>query len=478
MATLHWPRCEIARDSSFAALRDIPFVLTESEDYPDGINLYLYERARGKLAAQHKPHNRLILRPLERSSAKVVAHHLVDLLTWAETELAHPSLGCLDWREVKAWHINDLWKEQLLLGYWSENFFRTNKASPLNPLTVRSRVSTALGCYTWMGQQGLIRNFDYEPRMHTVQRAKDSMLISYRREMRETVVNSVPVKRAIRRSPADLPLPSLEHLQRFFEAIPKGSHRLAALLLFETGMRAEELVENTLIPGQTHQRGRDLPLNWRHPAWPDDPYRLKYSLSDNLMLGVLPTIEAAWNEDARQGYQCAYRVLGKNHKLRKVSIPPALLQRIWTYIGSNERQSLAEVRRQRGKPPTAHVFLNRFGDPLSYHAIWESFDAANDLLKAPVRLTPHLLRHAFACYFLEAAILAAAQEKGYDVTRIPHDFVMSAGETALLVLQSELGHAYPATTRRYLTQIASGRLHLAAQTAWNNFLDGIEADHA
>ena len=96
MATLHWPDREITRDPSFIALSDIPFLLTAAEDYPDGINLYLYERARGKLAAQHNPHNRLILRPLERSSAKVLAHSLVDLLTWAETEHAHPSVGCLD----------------------------------------------------------------------------------------------------------------------------------------------------------------------------------------------------------------------------------------------------------------------------------------------------------------------------------------------------------------------------------------------
>lgn len=40
MATLHWPGGEIARDPSFIALRDIPFVLTADENYPDGINLY------------------------------------------------------------------------------------------------------------------------------------------------------------------------------------------------------------------------------------------------------------------------------------------------------------------------------------------------------------------------------------------------------------------------------------------------------
>lgn len=406
-----------------------------------------------------------------------MAHHLVDLLTWGETEHAHPGLGCLDWREIKAWHINDLWKDQLLLGYWSENFFRTHKPVPLNPLTVRGRVSTALGCYTWMCKQGFIRNFDYEPRTHTIQRAKDSALLSYRREMRETVVNAVPVKRAVRRAPGDLTLPSLEHLHRFFKAIPQRSHQLAALLLFETGMRAEELVENTLIPGQVHQRGRDLRLTWRHPAWPDGPYRLGYSLSDDRMIGVLPTREVAWNVEARQGYQCAYRILGKGRKVRKVSVPPALLRRIWTYIDSKERQSLADVRRQRGEPPTAHVFLNKFGDPLSYHAIWDAFDTANDRLGSPVRLTPHLLRHAFACYFLEASILKAAQEEGHNPSRIPYALVMSAGEAALLVLQNELGHAYSATTRKYLTQIASGRLHLVAQSAWNNFLDGIEIDH-
>ena len=476
MATVHWPGPEVDRDLSLRSLRDVPFVVTESCEYPDGVNRYIFERSRGKLSAMHRPTNRILLRPLAASSCAQLAHALADLITWGESAAAHPTVGEIRWDALQAWHITDLWQDQMLQGFWSAEFFRSKSPSPLSPETVKTKVSVALGCYCWLRDQGCIRNFDYEPVTKEIELAKDRATASYRREM--AVVNEVPgPRRPVRKAPGAEPLPSLSHLEDFLHAIPSGSIRLAVMTLFETGMRCQEVIENTLIPKHLHQRGADLQLRWRHPAWPNQPYRLDYSLSDDRMIGVLPTREEAWSP-AHYTSQCGHRILGKGHKIRKVHLPPRLLRRVWTHIDSDERGHLARERATRGKQSTAFAFLNQYGDPLSSHAIWDACDRANKGLKTATRITPHSLRHAYACYFLEGAILQAAAERGFNSGFIPYDLIMAVGNTTLMVLQNDLGHAEMSTTRRYLQQIASGRMHFAAHKSWNSFLDRVHPDAA
>lgn len=473
MATVHWPLQDVRRTRmSPVQLRDIPFILTAEEDYPEGINNYIYERVRGRVRALHGAEPNLVCRPLGRSSAYKLANGLADLITWGETERAHPSLGVIKWQDIRAWHIVELYQEALLQGFWSAYFFRHQIPSALNPRSVSQRVSAVLGCFIWMSREGFVRTFDSEPEHKVVENAKRSSLVAYHQEMRQAITNSVPApQRAYRKAPIDLPLPSPEHLLQFFEAIPNVSHRLAVMQMFETGMRATEVVENTLIPGLSHQRDLKSGQWYAHPDWPHAPYILSYSMSDDRMIGVLPTREMAWFEDARLGYQCQYRILGKNRKIRRINIPPRLLQRIWKFVDSRERVELAQRASTFDQPPKAHVYLNRFGNKLSYHAIWESCDRANRLIKAPFSLTPHLMRHAYACYFLEQGIAEQARASGIDPHELSRDGLMQIGGSILMTIQSDLGHKEFETTRKYLLQVASGRVQMQAVRVWNNFLD-------
>ena len=445
------------------------------EGYPDGVNAYICERVRGSMPPRPGSSPRLIPRPLGRHAAKLIAYSLADLLRWAATASAHPNLGVIGWRDIRSWHVTELYQDALTLGFWSENYFATRTPSPLHPNTVRTRVSEALGCYAWMASEGYVPEFDYDPGLRTVQLSKDSALLSYRAEMTQVTVATVPTRaRRIRRAPGDMPLPSLEHLTQFFEALPAGAHRLAALQIFETGMRAEEVVENTLIPGQTHQRDTSNDAWCVHPDWPPYRYPLSYSLSDNRMLGVIPSREMAWDIDARGGYQCEYRIIGKGPKIRKVHLPPKLLQAIWTHIDGG-RDALVLERLTRHERPLAHVYLNRFGDKLGYHAIWEACDRVNKKLRRPIDLTPHTLRHAYACYFLEAGLREEARRRSIDPDNIPLEILREHGETILLTIKEDLGHAEYETTRRYLTMIIAGRFRLKYHATWNAFLDGVGA---
>lgn len=472
MATVHFPGPETRRVLGLKALADVPFILTGDEDYPERINDYIRERAQGFLA-HDDAERRLVGRQMERGSAAALARSLADLLTWAESAQAHPRLGAIAWKDIRYWQIVELYRDALMQGFWSEAFFITGEPRPISAETVRNRVSQALACYRWMAQAGDLLGFDTKVTLRHLTLAKDDALLSYRLQARQLALQPiVGAPKRLRQAPGSKPLPTVEHLIALFETIPSIPHRLAAMILFEAGLRPSEVVENTLIPGKLHQRDHDGSGGWyRNPEWPRHAYTLRYDLSDNRMIGVIPTREVAWNAEARLGYQCDYRILGKNRIIRKVHLPPNLLRRIWKYIDSPERGDLLAERLRRGGKDTAHLFLNKYGEKLSYPAIWASFDAANRKLGAPQDITPHELRHAYACYSLEQAIISEAQKRGFNESQIPRDLIEAVGNTTLLTIQLELGHAEFRTTRRYLRQLADGAIRFATLKAWNGFLD-------
>ncbi|CAM5216959.1 Phage integrase family protein OS=Bosea thiooxidans OX=53254 GN=SAMN05660750_00170 PE=4 SV=1 [Bosea thiooxidans] len=82
MATVHWPGNEVARVPKRAHLIGVPFIMTGDEEFPDGINAFIFERARGKVSALHGAAPRVRLRPLDREARQAkIAYNLADLLT-------------------------------------------------------------------------------------------------------------------------------------------------------------------------------------------------------------------------------------------------------------------------------------------------------------------------------------------------------------------------------------------------------------
>jgi hypothetical protein len=500
VAGIYWPEVDRVRGAhlkaSVAGIAQAPFILTNDEDYPDGINFYLAERVRGSASALHDDptplmpkglrsgvrgkayRKKVAIQAMGQKGAYKIANALADFVTWTETERAHPSLGVIHWSEVRAWHITELYMTALVTGHWTAHFFRHGVASPLNPRsTIKPRISAILGCYLWMSRHGYVREFDYQPAVKEVTRAKDACLLSYQKETRTRAVNDVPMaKRSFRLSPSDLDLPPLEHLTDFFEAFSDPTHRLVAMLMFESGMRAEEVVENTLLPGKMHTRDHSGKW-WVHPEWPKGPYLLEHSLSDPRMLGVLPTREMAFVPEARRGYQCDYKIVGKGFVGRNVHIPPALLMRMWKHADTKERSAKLAKRLARGLGEPANLFLNQYGDRLEYHAIWESFRETNKKVKRPIRLTPHLMRHAFACYFLEKDIYLQAEAMGISPDELSADMIMQLGQSTKLTLKQMLGHKEMETVDRYLVQIANSHVRLRVLESWNNFLDRFEDSH-
>jgi integrase len=476
---VHFPSSETRRIRRLSYLADVPFILTGDEEYPEAINDYIRLRSLGRLP-HGGPDSRIVGQALERGTSEALARALSDFLTWLETEGAHPQLGQIPWTEAKLWHIQELYKDALMQGYWTEAFFINGQPRSISNESLRTRMSRILDCYGHLERGGHIKDLHYTPTLRTLTVAKDDAQHSYRLQARHLTVHQAGgLPKRVRRSPSTVQLPTVEHLTKFFQAISGKAHRLGALIMFETGQRAEEVVENTLLPGLLHQRDLDGRSGWYSGVkWPRGPYKLEYRPDDDRMIGVLPSRKVAFGPGIGSGlgYQFDYKILGKGRVIRRVHLPPNLTRHIWRYFDSPERQALGQKSAATNGVESAHLLLNRFGSKLTYHAIWEAFDAANKRLDASWRITPHELRASFACHFLEQHILQAARDGGLDAGKLTREFVLTVGNSALSTIQLELGHAEFGTTRRYLTQLVDGSVRLSALESWNTFLEGVTAD--
>jgi len=473
MATLIWPSEELRKRANYSYLRNVPFVICENEEYPEPINEYITNRVNGRILPKDVTKYVFKLKPVQREAAKQIGYAICDFITWLETGLVHPTLGVMHWKDTRAWHITELYYDAMLIGVWSENFWQTREPAPLSPESADRKVAEVLRCFTWCQHHGFVSRFTDTAPLWQIEEAKQATLKLLEDEANLFEAPSGRNRyRRIRQQPGNSPPPTPAHLQAFLMEL-EPPVRLAGIHIFETGMRTEEVVENSLIPGRIHRRrSGDEAWCW-HSSWPLEHYLLEHHLQDNRMLGVLPTPEMAWSGTDSLDYQCSYRILGKGPKIRLVHLPPALVRAIWKFIDSS-REHLQLEADLRGYDVSAYTYLNRFGAQLSYSAVRQAFARANKRLDAPIDITGHVLRHAYACYFLEVAIIEQGRRQGYDPDNLPSALIQRFGETVLLVIKVELGHEEFSTTQKYLTQLVHGRIGFTYRNAFNDWLDQYE----
>ncbi|HTI15102.1 MAG TPA: tyrosine-type recombinase/integrase [Dictyobacter sp.] len=87
------------------------------------------------------------------------------------------------------------------------------------------------------------------------------------------------------------------------------------------------------------------------------------------------------------------RVLGKGTKEREVGIAPAVSKQLWKYINQY---------RKPAKSDDPHVFVNRYGRPLTPSGIEQLLiDIKERVGITDIRVSAHTFRHTFACMYLE-----------------------------------------------------------------------------
>ncbi|WP_426122768.1 tyrosine-type recombinase/integrase [Pararhizobium sp. PWRC1-1] len=457
----------------------IPYLLTEDNDYPEGLNFFLQE-GLNRVAAT--PQND-VLRKYEVSSSLIrgASYTLLNFINFQEHISQFPELACGTWRNVQPLHTR-LYSMCMRKGYWTDEFFATGNAIPLSyASTIRPRISLIFRAWSWMEKEGIVSPWSDNVDEHTARKYYQLLRLDFEARKRSYFgKNALPTRYKKRGSPGDiLPLSKRQLRTLLGEVRPGGAH-LAILAMYMMGMRLSEIVGNSLMPGENYVRPEHL-LNITPHRFLPGKYKLRHDLRDDSMIGVMPSADIAFSGNDVAARDCRYRIVGKGPKVRLVYIPPSLMRLFWHYA-SREREQILSFNKilQHNRP--AQFLLNRFGAALSANAIYRELKRAKKRAEIKLGVTidvdAHTLRHTYACTYLEAAIAGNAAKDGVDPSNLTLEQIENYGQAALVILQENLGHAELATTMRYLKQLAAGEIGFQFQTLFNNYIEdflGVDA---
>ncbi|NKJ72851.1 tyrosine-type recombinase/integrase [Rhizobium leguminosarum bv. viciae] len=468
MATLHWPTDGPRRQT---VSNDIPFLILDDGDYAAPLNYFMQDQSIERDFTDSRGSKRI--RFTSANTSRAEGYHLLNFANFSEALSTVPDANCSDLWAVKNWHF-DIYRELMNSGHWSRAFFATGRPEKLSlRSTIRPRVRLARQAWSWMRKNGLIGDY--------VQEMPSNLLlkkVATIKEHFETLAleafgtNQQHHRFRKRRNPRQNRVLRREEIQALVEAVPFGAVKLIILLILFVGLRREEIVENSLCPDHLFKR---LPKHLRldSPIFPKEPYLLAHNDADD-MIGVMPSIDAAFAPDEEARLRCSYRLIGKGLVIRRVSINFKLMRLIWHYY-LKERQRLLDRNSVTPSQEPAHFFLNRFGRPITANAITRRINeariAAEKSLGVSVPVDVHTLRHTHACIYLEAVIIGSARKAGIDPESLTLEQIGAYGQGALLTLKENLGHAELATTERYLRQLSSGLIGLQYQKLFDAFID-------
>ncbi len=447
-------------------LMGCPYVVTE-EGYPDAINYFIQDRWSGLVSSDGRE-DLDDARLIGQHAILALAGNLANFLSWTEFEPAHPSTSKLHWKDVKPYHIKHIYKQHMVAGYWSQEFFASGTRAPLSPgSTINPRIRDNSACWRFMSRNGLIEPWDEkEIDGRANAELRESIAVLERLTPNGGTDEQSVRKYSVRPNPRSLVLPTIDDLRAVFAEL-SPTPRCGFRMILSRGLRLQEVIENTLLPGELCQRSKHF-LKLAKPAFPTHPYILRYDRFNDQMIGVLPPAESVFGVTTVESQ--TYRILGKGPKIREIELFAGLLRHIWRYAANNRPTYAA-----KSKKSYPNLLLDRFGRPYSKtalsRALLQACRRASTKAGRTIKITAHLLRHAFACFFLEAAILGKAKEEGLDPDRLTSAEIDSFAEGPVLIVKEDMGHVFLETTHRYLTQLKTGRLGFQYHKLWNEFLD-------
>lgn len=203
----------------------------------------------------------------------------------------------------------------------------------------------------------------------------------------------------------------------------------------------------------------------------DDAFKILLRLLDDFVYMIMAVIIRITGSRPKGLLQLPYRGVGPNACLRRYrehelvdlkDIPftfdskgkvqttkvPGELWRFICLYWMPERQRRAELYRQRHgvSPPNSALFLSEDGTPVTYKMLYSHFVKVAAHPDFPRdRMTPYMLRHAFATYF----VLRQLQE----VRRLGQPYLYDAAADE--ALRDSLGHKDIDTTYRYYVHLVN-----------------------
>jgi len=287
--------------------------------------------------------------------------------------------------------------------------------------------------------------------------ASHRQLATYRNALARD--NSILTKRPLKRETINLRLGMICTLYKFmvrqqyisklpFEVqdirvgYPRDQDEMAHLRPF-----AGKRTSNTLMY-RTHARSLEIPSNenirefirtfksWRNRLIAELMWvsGLRRSEVCELTVFVMPE-----NLSSTKDEFVVVRVKGKGAKYRKVKLPIRLLRSVSRYIGTDRSRLL-----KRSGTKTDQIWLGQNGRPIKPAAINKAF--ATNEERCGLKISPHTMRHSYAVNRL----------------RYLQDRKINS---ALKILQGELGHAHLSTTQIYLHETDVMRAEVVAEHA-------------
>jgi site-specific recombinase XerD len=301
---------------------EIPFLLDASMQPITAANAWLQELAQD--GATSSP-----------CSWKTYAYHLFDYFSYLE---AHH----LNWRQVSndtVLQYRDV-QDQNRSGHTKEH---------LNRRTINARIRTVGRFYAFAFEQGFIEKNPIKYKKLSFCRRPDTDFLAHIGSTREQEVPAVTFERLAR--PKIRWRPQHEIMQ-WLNSIEDWSDKLIAKLMYQTGMRREEVV--------------------------------------NLK---------TWNLPERSGLdlsrpEASFIIIGKGRKKRLIYLATRSLLEIYDYI-KTERALLVRGTAEK----TDNIFVGRDGRPLQPGSINRIFDRVSK--GCGIKIIPHLLRHSFAVAALQ-----------------------------------------------------------------------------
>ncbi|KQV36326.1 tyrosine-type recombinase/integrase [Rhizobium sp. Root1204] len=464
MASLNWisPR---TRSPFLKSISHIPYIIGDDDEYIDGMNLYLQERCSGKIRLAKGIINNVGTYHRSHNAIRAIGYNLTNIVSWMYCIECHPDHGIIHWKNLARWHIEDLYREHMVRGFWTQEYWATSIQNSLDMrTTIRTRLREAHACYEWLATEGLVDWPKAVPplyeRQQVLLKSVDALATALPLSLR---LSEQKLKYRRRIDPGDSTPLTPEQLRAIMRHVDKPVGYLVVLLYLWTGMRLDELIENTLVPGSLHNRSKKQ-RSLAKPQFPRHAYQLRYDPRNDEMIGVLPDEKASFESSEDM---LPMRILGKGDKIRTVYIPSYLMRAIWRYYllvratPSGGNRSAMFINRRRGRLTARSVA----------YAIAEARRRAKETTGEDILITPHVLRHTFACISLEAIITGRARDKGQDPSKLTHKQIEDYGAEGVAVVQERLGHALPKDTARYLRRLRLGK---AGLSYLQFFLDAME----
>jgi len=422
----------VSRDSGqmaelgFSPYAHVPFLLSRDMKYLDEFNRFLRERALGTW----HPNNRNgtafgRVRALGANSASAYADDLKNFASYLETKR-------LSWTTLTYQQLLDTYDVDQSTGKW-----RSRGKNPLAASTINRRMNTVVEFLLWASDRQIRGEFQIQRSALPQRRAARARSWS----SDSPIDSRVGIHRA---NPKRLRLPTSEEIEIWLAEVRARHGRaryMAIKFILQTGCRLEEtsLVRAAQVPDP---QSIDLDM----PARMDIEFGTKGKRNP-------------FDPDLR----------GKPRTLR---FSRSFLVELHNYKELAREKALKAFRaRDEAAPLPLRLFLDEdTGRPLSTQAIYRAWKTAVNLPFPG--WSPHLGRHAFACYQLLRLLTEEAALIQRTLSSVPRAQTLLQVENLISVFLSPvMGHVDEKTTETYLEWVADHLWVSEHRRAWTSYLE-------